>query len=110
MTLDSLFCPQCRNLLDYPGDESFVLCSVCGQRQSAAVFERQSFVTKSRNKNEILRREDTPSKEGALIKEKCPKCGNPEMSFHTMQLRSADEGQTVFYVCPKCSFKYSVNT
>lgn len=110
MALDSLFCTQCRNLLDYPGDESVVACSVCGQQQSAAVFEKQSFVTKSRSKTEHLKREETSSNDGALIKEKCPKCGNPEMTFHTMQLRSADEGQTVFYVCPKCAFKYSVNT
>lgn len=47
---------------------------------------------------------------GATIREKCPKCGNPEMNFHTMQLRSADEGQTVFYSCPKCAHKFSVNT
>lgn len=38
------------------------------------------------------------------IKEKCPKCGNDEMVYHTMQLRSADEGQTVFYNCKKCGY------
>lgn len=46
----------------------------------------------------------TASNEGAKIKERCPKCGNHEMTFHTMQLRSADEGQTVFYSCPKCRY------
>jgi DNA-directed RNA polymerase I subunit RPA12 len=45
----------------------------------------------------------------AVIEEPCPKCGNPEMYFYTMQLRSVDEGSTVFYECPKCAHKYSVN-
>lgn len=36
------------------------------------------------------------------VDETCPKCNNRGMEFYTMQLRSADEGQTVFYECPKC--------
>eukprot|EP00955_Chlamydomonas_euryale_P018107 192819-Chlamydomonas_euryale.AAC.3 len=46
----------------------------------------------------------------AQVDEACPKCGNQGMEFYTMQLRSADEGQTVFYECPKCRHKYSQNT
>ena len=40
----------------------------------------------------------------------CPECGHQWMYFSTMQLRSVDEGQTVFYECVKCHHKYSVNT
>lgn len=46
----------------------------------------------------------------ATVDEACPKCGNQGMEYYTMQLRSADEGQTVFYECTKCRYKYSQNT
>ncbi len=36
------------------------------------------------------------------VEHKCPNCGNDEMTYTTQQTRSADEGQTVFYTCPKC--------
>lgn len=39
---------------------------------------------------------------GPLVDKTCVKCQNQEMSYATLQLRSADEGQTVFYTCPKC--------
>lgn len=42
--------------------------------------------------------------EGPIIERKCPKCSNDKMSYATLQLRSADEGQTVFYTCTKCKY------
>lgn len=58
------------------------------------------------NKEEKKDEED----EGPTVERKCPKCGNDKMSYATLQLRSADEGQTVFYTCTKCKFKESENS
>ncbi|KAI5180863.1 DNA-directed RNA polymerase I subunit RPA12 [Nematocida sp. AWRm80] len=46
---------------------------------------------------------------GSKIKEECPKCKSEYMYYYTMQLRSADEGQTVFYEC-ECGYKEKLNT
>ena len=46
----------------------------------------------------------------ATVEEECPKCGFNKMSFYTMQMRSVDEGQTVFYTCLRCAHKFSTNT
>ena len=45
----------------------------------------------------------------ATVDEPCPKCDNHVLRFYTMQLRSADEGQTVFYECEKCKHTFSQN-
>jgi DNA-directed RNA polymerase I subunit RPA12 len=52
---------------------------------------------------------DAAASKHALIAEPCPKCANPEMLFYTLQLRSVDEGSTVFYECPKCQHKFAQN-
>ncbi|XXG40948.1 hypothetical protein AAC387_Pa01g1531 [Persea americana] len=46
----------------------------------------------------------------AVVNEACPQCNHPQLEYYTKQLRSADEGQTVFYECPKCRHKFSINT
>ena len=86
-----------------------------------AVYDNLSIVTRShpsafpsvlRQKRQLVShvsRTDENTMEQATIKEKCPGCGNEEMNFHTLQLRSADEGTTVFYDCPKCGYKFSQN-
>lgn len=133
-----MFCGQCQSILDIPTDQHGVTCDVCKNIHEASRFEGHVIITESKSNtyNDFIQRQAiykagkqkktltmtketriynevntmATSNKGAVIKEKCPKCGNPEMTFHTMQLRSADEGQTVFYVCPKCSYKYSLNT
>eukprot|EP00411_Alexandrium_monilatum_P118874 CAMPEP_0175678234 /NCGR_PEP_ID=MMETSP0097-20121207/23663_1 /TAXON_ID=311494 /ORGANISM="Alexandrium monilatum, Strain CCMP3105" /LENGTH=191 /DNA_ID=CAMNT_0016985019 /DNA_START=26 /DNA_END=602 /DNA_ORIENTATION=+ len=39
------------------------------------------------------------------IDEECPQCGNERLQFWTRQLRSADEGLSVFYLCKKCGWR-----
>lgn len=40
----------------------------------------------------------------AVIQMTCPRCQRTEMRYYTAQLRSADEGTTVFYSCV-CGYK-----
>ena len=48
--------------------------------------------------------------DGPLVERKCSKCGNETMSYASLQLRSADEGQTIFYTCTKCQHKETENS
>jgi DNA-directed RNA polymerase subunit M/transcription elongation factor TFIIS len=51
-----------------------------------------------------------PTMRRATVAEPCPNCSYHELRFYTMQMRSVDEGQTVFYECEKCGHSYSTNT
>jgi DNA-directed RNA polymerase I subunit RPA12 len=43
----------------------------------------------------------------AVVEKLCENCGRKEMFYTTVQLRSADEGSTVFYRCV-CGYKYGI--
>lgn len=43
----------------------------------------------------------------AVVNETCEKCGRTEVRYSAVQLRSADEGSTIFYTCD-CGHKYVV--
>ena len=40
-----------------------------------------------------------------MIKEECLQCGSKEQAYEARQLRSVDEGQTIFYECLQCGHK-----
>lgn len=43
----------------------------------------------------------------ATVDELCPNCGARGLDWHAVQLRSADEGQTVFYECRSCGHTFA---
>ncbi|KAM0753892.1 putative RPA12-13.7 kd subunit of DNA-directed RNA polymerase I [Meredithblackwellia eburnea MCA 4105] len=112
-----IFCERCGSLLDLPGDDDDIVCDSCGKTEDATSYENQTITTRS---NPLafpssLRQKKTSLKASRLISdlaqvdELCGKCGYTQMSVKTMQLRSADEGATVFYSCEKCGNETRLN-
>ena len=65
-----------------------------------------SLLRSKRSAIQTLTAEDVQTE--ATIRQTCPECGREEMWYYTLQLRSADEGSTVFYRC-ECGYKFSTN-
>ncbi len=123
-----LFCDACGSLLPriIPGANSKkkgkepeiekVQCEDCFQYTpdtSSKVVTSKSkpsaFPSALRDKHsdvQVVNEEDLQVE--ALDTKTCPQCGRLEMFYHTKQLRSADEGTTVFYRC-ECGYKETQN-
>ncbi|KAI8458391.1 hypothetical protein BY996DRAFT_6410958 [Phakopsora pachyrhizi] len=115
-----VFCSDCGNLLPVPDSEDILECDHCGRSEKAQLQEDVRIITRSsqdafpstlRQKRALVQHNNQSSHTqlAPLMDETCPKCKNPQMRYHTLQLRSADEGTTVFYECPVCGHKHSTN-
>ncbi|KAL0212209.1 hypothetical protein RCL1_005835 [Eukaryota sp. TZLM3-RCL] len=110
---DSLFCEACGTFLSL-SPQGFLSCPCCKR----AAAQQQGILQKSTVMSNLKpvsynfdEDEESKQSQDVVISETCPKCGHDKMSFRTMQLRSVDEGSTVFYTClnTKCKFTYSLN-
>jgi DNA-directed RNA polymerase I subunit RPA12 len=111
----SLFCEDCGTFVvpPQPGEDE-TKCRLCGN-----VIPLNAFLGTGSQQKVTMRRPDpwdhlknsTTPTNGATIDTECPKCGYHRMSFKTAQLRSVDEGQTVFYTCcrPGCEYTFALN-
>jgi len=118
----AVFCPHCHTLLSTPDDRGLMVCAVCSTKVKfdPTIFQDKDAVHSTKygkggSYQSIIAaaaadKKKAPAKtKRATVKEDCPKCGHPELRFYTMQLRSVDEGQTVFYECPNCEHTWSIN-
>ncbi|KAK0179534.1 hypothetical protein PV327_005278 [Microctonus hyperodae] len=113
---DPGFCPDCGSILPLLGDRGGVTCYACERAWGPEVFGdmAMTYTIEFNNENtyEWSKHKDDAEEEadGPIVERKCPQCGNEQMSYATLQLRSADEGQTVFFTCTKCKFKETENS
>mmetsp|Transcript_298 Transcript_298/g.437 ORF Transcript_298/g.437 Transcript_298/m.437 type:complete len:130 (-) Transcript_298:1083-1472(-) len=121
----SNFCAHCGSLLATPNSDD-VICNCCGAVCSYGDFDSKNLKIETfsapqkqpkwiQDQNEMFAENKTQDKKNAhnahraTVNEVCPKCSHGVASFYTMQLRSVDEGQTVFYECLKCANTWSQN-
>ncbi|XP_031493024.1 DNA-directed RNA polymerase I subunit RPA12-like [Nymphaea colorata] len=110
-----LFCNLCGTMLSFDSVE-YASCPLCKSRRNTREiagreicytitnerFRRNLHLNQSKNNDSDMKKLE--------VNEPCPKCGNDKLEYYVRQLRSADEGHTVFYECPKCPHKHVVNT
>ncbi|XP_014275304.1 DNA-directed RNA polymerase I subunit RPA12 [Halyomorpha halys] len=107
------FCPDCGSILPLLEESGTVKCYTCKRECSAEVFKNLEsyyvipFNSYDKQSKKIMQ---VVNEEGPTVERKCPRCNNDKMSYATLQLRSADEGQTVFYTCTNCKFKETENS
>lgn len=61
--------------------------------------------TKLTSNVEVITAQEDNNRENARIRKDCPKCAATEMTWSEAQLRSVDEGTTIFFRCPDCGYR-----
>ncbi|XP_010641707.1 DNA-directed RNA polymerase I subunit RPA12 [Fukomys damarensis] len=103
------FCPECGSVLPLPGSPDTLACIRCGFPVRVRDFEgkvvKTSVVFHKLGTALPAWGEEGPEFQGPVVDRRCSRCGHEGMAYHTRQMRSADEGQTVFYTCTSCRFQ-----
>jgi len=102
------FCPKCKTLMKIEKKENkvFYVCPRCGYIEEI-INPKITVKVQKEEKVTVLQKDTTAE---AIVKVKCPKCGNDNAYTWIVQTRSGDEGPTVFYRCTKCGHTWRIYT
>eukprot|EP00587_Corethron_hystrix_P011979 CAMPEP_0113303208 /NCGR_PEP_ID=MMETSP0010_2-20120614/3723_1 /TAXON_ID=216773 ORGANISM="Corethron hystrix, Strain 308" /NCGR_SAMPLE_ID=MMETSP0010_2 /ASSEMBLY_ACC=CAM_ASM_000155 /LENGTH=112 /DNA_ID=CAMNT_0000157173 /DNA_START=62 /DNA_END=397 /DNA_ORIENTATION=- /assembly_acc=CAM_ASM_000155 len=101
------FCPDCRSILNVD-QTGMIRCLLCKYDSHLTALQSLPITTTKSAPRSVPNWAKSDEEQAASIAmacgpsratvdEPCPKCGAPEVGYYTLQLRSVDEGQTVFY-------------
>ncbi|KAJ5708517.1 hypothetical protein N7488_008318 [Penicillium malachiteum] len=104
------FCEDCGHLLPITAADK-IPCTLCGTMARMHVSSSANFPsrlrTKLRSQTQAVSKKDLG--DGPITEIECPKCSHPKATWTEAQLRSADEGSTIFYCCMECRHRWSEN-
>lgn len=92
---------------------SKITCRVCEWKVDAKHFDGITSTTQIVFNARDVHKKSSEKKnvpDGPEIERKCKICGHDKQTYSTLQTRSADEGQTVFYTCVKCGAQENENS
>ena len=99
------FCEDCDGLMipDKSGKKK-VVCSKCGKgaKGNANVMIKEK-ISNNKDKIEVV---DKEIEVNPQVDANCSKCNHNRAYFWTLQTRAADESETRFYKCVKCSYRW----
>lgn len=108
------FCDDCGAILPPPigvSPDMTVACVICDLPKEISHFDDiyASSVIYFNNVEDLLAK-DRQMNKGPTVERQCRKCPSEKMYYFTLQTRSADEGQTVFYTCCGCGAQENENS
>src|SRR3989344_689103 len=98
------FCQKCNGMILVDKDKA--ICMNCGYKQKKKPkIESSEKIGKKETIAVINKDQDNTN---PIIDITCPKCKNKRAYFWTTQTRAADESETKFYKCTKCSHTWRI--
>ncbi|XP_070840114.1 DNA-directed RNA polymerase I subunit RPA12 [Chaetodon trifascialis] len=107
---DPNFCPECGSILPFPGIQDTVRCLRCSFSIPVTEFSGReicsTIIFNLVEQSSMTPEDQEDSKlKGPVIDRRCSRCNKEGMVYHTRQMRSADEGQTIFFTCTHCRYQ-----
>lgn len=103
------FCGRCgtKLIIRYQKDEASKLCPKCGFTEKVKREAVLSTTVERESRSEpitVVGKEADELRTLPTTEMTCPKCGNEEAYWWTVQTRGADESPTQFFRCSNCSY------